>query len=118
LVRRGREHLGSLRPCGLQYRIHLMGAEEGQSNTAGLPAGSGDSRGREAGSPGETGPDQSLALTVPGYDAFDELFEQALTDHDRMLLWLFHIWVATGLDAEWANRDRNLSLKLSHERQH
>ena len=45
-------------------------------------------------------------------NAFDRVFEEALTDHDRMLLWLFHICVEPWLDIEWADRDKWLSSKL------
>lgn len=43
------------------------------------------------------------------WDEFDAVFERALSDHDRVLLWLFHIQVESGLETEWANRDKQLS---------
>ena len=58
------------------------------------------------------GPAECVRAPVSAWNTFDELFEQALTDHDRVLLWLFHIWVESGIESESANRDKRLSSKL------
>ena len=39
----------------------------------------------------QDGPTERRADSKP--NAFDIVFEQALTDHDRLILWLCRVWV-------------------------
>ena len=91
---------------GDEHSFYPLGPGAGQGEPKRLSAGGGNSPGREDGdSEGAASQDAGTATV----NAFDEVFERALSDHDRVLLWLFRISVESGLETEWANRDKQLS---------